>query len=160
MTVKEEIESALKAADERLDALTDSMSARQDARLVDDDGKWSVRDCLSHVAATARVSGGAMRALSRARGEGEPAPAPTSTPAPSVDERNQMQIEERASKSVEELVAEIKAGHALAWSDVQALDEEALGTDVQGVTVGAMVLRSLQGHEGGQVDRIEAALRA
>ena len=40
--------------------------------LLDDSGKWSVRDCLSHVAASSRVSGAGQRGLAGLSGQAQP----------------------------------------------------------------------------------------
>lgn len=163
MANRQALEQAFQAADRRLDRLAPLMATYADDRLLDDGGKWTVRDCLCHVAATARVSGMAQRALDRLAGT-TPAPAPG---APSIDERNQQQITDRAGKSIADLVAEAKAGHAAAWEDVRAMTDATLDTKVPDMqpnrpmlSAGGLILRHLEMHDGGQMDRIENALRA
>jgi hypothetical protein len=156
------MESAFRAADARLDRLRPLMGSYADDKLLDDGGKWSVRDCLSHVAASARVSMMGQRALDRATGQAQP-PAPG---GPSVDERNQQHVEERKGKSVAELVDEAKQAHAAAWEDIRAMSDAQLDTKVPAMqpggmaaSVGGIILRMLEYHEGGQMDRIESALK-
>jgi len=139
------------------------METYADDRLLDDGGKWSVRDCLSHVASSSRVSGAGQRALERLSGR---ASAPTSG-APSIDERNAQQVAERTGKSIAELIAEIKENHRLAQVDIAAMDDAALDQKIPATlpngpatSVGGVILRMLEYHEGGQMDRIENALRA
>jgi hypothetical protein len=158
------MEGALRAADARLDRLAPLMASYADDRLLDDGGKWSVRDCLSHVAASARVSVGGQRALERATGQAQ-APAPGGGGG-GPDERNQQQIEERKNKSVAEIVAEAKQAHADALADIRALTDAQLDTKVPPmqsggatVSVGGIILRMLEYHEGGQMDRIESAMK-
>ena len=165
MATRQDLQEALRDADARLDRLQPLMEQYESDRLLDDGGKWSVRGALSHVAATARVSMAGQRALDRVRGQ-----APTAQGGgggPTVDERNQQQIDERSGKSIAEIVAEAKQGHATALEDIAKLDDEALATPVPdmqpdrpGSSVGGLILRSLEYHEGGQLDRIEAALNA
>src|SRR5438477_5024122 len=120
MANRQAIEGAFRAADQRLDRLYPLMTSYADDALLDDGGKWSIRDALSHVAATARVSGAGQRALARVRGE---APAAPAGGMGSIDERNQQQVEERKSKSVADLVAEAKQSHAAAWEDIRGMDD-------------------------------------
>ncbi len=163
MANRQALEGAFKAADARLDRMLPLMATYADDRLLDDGGKWTVRDCLCHVAASARVSGMGQRALARLEGTA-PAPAPG---APSIDDRNQEQIAARASSSVADLVAEVRAAHAGAWADIAAMTDATLDTrvpDMYGwrppLSVGGIILRTLELHEGGQLDRIEAALKS
>ncbi len=163
MANRQALEQAFQAADRRLDRLAPLMATYPDDRLLDDGGKWTIRDCLCHVAATARVSGMAQRALDRLNGTA----AAAAPGGPSIDERNQQQITDRAGKSVADLVAEVKAGHAAAWEDVKAMTDATLDTKVPDIqpnrpmlSVGGLVLRHLEYHDGGQMDRIENALRA
>jgi hypothetical protein len=159
------MEGAFRAADARLDRLAPLMASYADDRLLDDGGKWSIRDCLSHVAASARVSMMGQRALERATGQGQP-PAAGGGGGGGPDERNQQQIEERKSKSVAELVAEAKQAHADSQTDIRAMTDAQLDTKVPPmqpggatVSVGGIILRTLEYHEGGQMDRIESALK-
>jgi hypothetical protein len=103
MANRQALEAAFQAADRRLDRLAPLMATYEADRLLDDGGKWTIRDCLCHVASSARVSGMAQRALDRLEGKAPPPPAPG---GPTVDERNQQQIEARAGKSVDDLIAE------------------------------------------------------
>ncbi|MCC6236854.1 MAG: DinB family protein [Dehalococcoidia bacterium] len=163
MANRQALEGAFKAADARLERMLPLMTSYADDRLLDDGGKWTVRDCLCHVAASARVSGMGQRALARLEGNA-PAPAPG---APTVDERNQEQIASRATRSVREIVDETREAHAAAWADIVAMTDATLDTKVPDMypwrpplSVGGIILRTLENHEGGQLDRIEAALKS
>ena len=112
------------------------------------------------------MSAAGQRALARLQ-PAAPAPAPTAgaAPAPTVDERNQQSIADRAAKSIADLIAEAKAGHAAAREDLKGMDDSVLDTKVPDMapdrpaqSVGGNILRSLEYHEGGQMDRIEAAI--
>ncbi len=162
MANRQAIEGALRQADARLDRLRPLMETYERDALLDDGGKWCVRDCLSHVAASARVSMAGQRALQRLQGQASP-PAPG---GPSVDERNAQQVAERNGKSVTALVDEAKQAHAAAWDDIRKLSDTDLDTKVPDMqpgrpaaSVGGIILRMLEYHEGGQMDRIENALR-
>lgn len=162
MANRQALEAAFQAADRRLERLGPLMSTYQDDRLLDDGGRWTIRDCLCHVAATANVAGAGQRALDRLEGR-----APTPVPgAPGIDERNQQQIEARAGKSVQDLLAEAKEAHRVAWETVRGMTDAVLDTKVPDMqpnrpaaSVGGTILRFLEYHEGGQLDRIENALR-
>lgn len=163
MASRQAIEGAIRAADGRLDRMRPLMETYERDMLLDDGGKWTVRDCLSHVAATARISGAGQRALARVQGQAPPPPAPG---APTMDERNQQAITERAGKSIADLVQETKDAHAAAWDEIRKMTDAELDTKVPdtqagrpAASVGGIMLRFLEYHEGGQMDRIEAALR-
>jgi len=160
---RQAIEGAIRNADARLDRLRPLMETYERDMLLDDGGKWSVRDCLSHVAASARVSAAGQRALARAQGQ---APAPPAPGGPTMDERNQQGVTDHAGKSVAELVQEAKDAHAAAWEDIRAMSDADLDTKVPDMlagrpaaSVGGIVLRFLEYHEGDQMTRIENALR-
>lgn len=163
MASRQALDAAFRAADARLDRLAPLIETYANDPLLDDGGKWSVRDCLSHVAASALVSAAGRRALQRARGETPPPAAPG---GPTLDERTQAQVEERNGKSIAEIVAEAKAAHATAIAEIRAMSDADLDTKVppaQGSgpaqSVGGAMFRMLEYHEARQVDRIEDALR-
>ncbi|MSP22963.1 MAG: DinB family protein [Dehalococcoidia bacterium] len=164
MANRQALDGAFTAANARLDRLAPLIETYADDRLLDDGGKWSIRDCLCHIAATARVTGAAQRGLDRVNGVTPPA-APA-VGAPTVDDRNQQQIEASASKSIAELIEETKAGHAAAIEGIRAMTDATLDTKIPDMqptrpmlTAGGLTLRMLEYHEGGQLDRIENALR-
>lgn len=166
MANRQALEGAIKAADARFDRLAPLMDSYQADRLLDDGGKWSVRDCLAHVAASARISGAGQRALQRVRGEA-PAPTPPQPGAPSMDERNLQQSTDRTDKPIQAIVDETKAAHAAAWEDVRTMSDADLDTKVPDAangrpapSVGGLILRSLESHEMRQLDHIEDALKA
>lgn len=162
MASRQALDAAFRAADARLDRLAPLIETYANDPLLDDGGKWSVRDCLSHVAASALISAAGRRALQRARGE-TPPPAPGGS---TLDERTQMQVEERKGKSVAEIVADAKQAHATAMVEIRAMSDAELDTKVPPVqgngpaqSVGGAMFRMLEYHEARQVDRIEDALR-
>ncbi len=163
MASRQAIEGAIRAADARLDRMRPLMETYERDMLLDDGGKWTIRDCLSHVAATARIAGAGQRALARVQGQ---APTPAAAGGPTMDERNQQGVTDRAGKSVAELVQEAKEAHAASWEEIRKMTDAELDTKVPDMqagrpaaSVGGIVLRFLEYHEGGQMDRIEAALR-
>ena len=162
MATRQELQAAITAADGRLDRLQPLMEQYQNDVLLDDGGKWSVRDCLSHIAASARVSMAGRRALDSVRGESRPAVAG----GPTIDERTAQQVAERRDKSIADLIVETKQAHAAALEDLAAMSDSDLATavpapapDRPGTSVAGAALRMLEFYEGGQVDRIENALR-
>lgn len=163
MASRQAIEGAIRSADARLDRLRPLMETYEQDMLLDDGGKWTVRDCLSHVAASARVSAGGQRALARAQGQ---APTPPAAGGPTMEERNQQGVTERAGKSIAELVQDAKDAHATAWEEIRKMTDAELDTKVPDMqagrptaSVGGIVLRFLEYHEGDQMTRIENALR-
>jgi len=162
MANRQALEAAFQKADARLDRLCPLMQTYERDALLDDGGKWSVRDCLSHVAASARVSVAGQRGLERLRGQ----PTAPAAPAMPIDDRTALQVAERKDKSVAQLVDEAKQAHVAAMQDIRAMDDATLDTKVPDMqpgrpaaSVGGLILRMLEYHEGGQVDRIENALR-
>jgi hypothetical protein len=168
MANRQAIEAAFQKADARLDQLHPMMKTYETDKLLDDGGKWSVRDCLSHVAASARVSAMGQRAYDRLKAPPAPAAAPAApaTPPMSIDDRTALQVSERKDKSVAQLVDEAKQAHVASMQDIRAMDDATLDTKVpdfqpgrQPLSVGGLILRMLEYHEGRQVDRIEDALK-
>lgn len=164
MASHQSIENAIKESEARLQRLLPMIESHQDTPLLDDGGKWTVRGALSHIAASGRVTGMAQRALDRAAGK---APPPAASGGPSMDERNQQQIDERKSKSIAEIFEETKKAHAQALEDLKAMNDATLFTKVPGmgpnapqVSTGGIVLRQVEFHEGGQIDRIEYAIKS
>ena len=165
MASRQSIEDAIKASEARLQRLLPMMESYENLPLLDDGGKWSVRGALSHIAASAHVTVGAQRALDRAAGKAPP-PAP-SGPQMSGDERNEQQIKDRMHKSIAEIVEETKQGHAKALEDVKGMNDMVLGTKVAGmganaprVSASGLIMRQIEYHEGGQIDRIEYAIKS
>lgn len=155
---KDDIEAAIRAIDERLGALRGRILKAGDTALAE--GTWHVRDALSHLAARAN---GVDRVVQRALAAENPsAPQP---PAPrSIDDINAGQVEERRDRSIEDLLAEIEAGHAAAITAARALDDELLGRMLPlgfrpgEAAVADMILRGGPGHDGNHLDQIEAVL--
>ena len=159
MTTRQEILDALKQADHRIDGIAASVTAHPETPLLE--GEWTVRDCLSHVAARAPVTNIIARLEQRmaAAAAGDP-------PAVNITDVNDGQVQERTGSSVEELLTEIKAGHARAAQELPSIGDETLERRVpnfQGTGDSSMadvLLRNLHGHESGHLDQVEAALAA
>jgi hypothetical protein len=127
-------------------------------------GTWTVRDVLCHLAAR---SNGVPRFVERiknlvpAGGPGAP-----SRPAFDIDEINQGQIDERAGRSVEELLDEIVTGHKAAAEALSSVDAALLSRRYpnfrgDGQVEGAdMLLNSTTRHDNTHLDEIEEALKS
>src|SRR5690606_23827829 len=108
----------------RIEALRPEILANGDKPLLE--GTWRVRDALSHLAARAN---GVPRVLARV--EAADNPASGSAPAPrNIDEINAGQVEERVERTVEELLDEIRAGHAAALQAAAAIDDATLARSI------------------------------
>ncbi|MSQ12573.1 MAG: DinB family protein [Dehalococcoidia bacterium] len=156
------IQDAMKESEARLARLGPLMETYAGSPLLDDGGKWTVKACLSHIAASGRVTAAAQRALDRASGKAPP-PAPGGM---SVDERNEQQVAERRGRSIAELAEETHRGHAQALEDLRGMDDSVLGKKVPGFgpnapeqSVSGVIMRQIEYHEGGQMDRIEYAFK-
>lgn len=157
MPTTDEIAKVFNEADGRLARLRDQILASGDTAL--DEGVWTVRDALSHLAARAN---GVARVVSRAEQAAQGSGGPP--PPRNVDEINAGQVEERTDLSVEQLLDEINDGHRAAVDAVRALDPEMLermlpiGFRPGETSVGDMILRGGPGHENNHLDQIEAVL--
>lgn len=159
MTIRQQILDAMRRADERLEKLRASITAHPDARLLE--GTWTVRDCLSHVAARSVVTSIVRRVeqrLAAARG-GE-------LVAIDINAINHGQVEERKGATAAQLVDEAQAGHRQAAAELAAMSDEQLARrmpEFRGagdVSIGELALRIIQRHEAGHVDSVEAAIAA
>lgn len=156
------IQDALQQSEARMARLLPLIETYASSPLQDDGGKWTIKACLSHIAASGRVTVVGQRALDRASGK-VPPPAPGGM---SIDERNEQQVAERRGKSIAELVEETKRNHALALEDLRGMDDVVLGKKVPGFgpnapeqSVSGVIMRQIEYHEGGQMDRIEYATK-
>lgn len=160
MSSRDDFISTVNAFDARIEALRPRILAGADRPLLE--GTWRVRDALSHLAAR---SNGVPRVLQRVAALDNPnagaAPAPRS-----IDEINAGQVEERTSKSVEELLEEIRAGHQAAIAAAREIDDTLLARSIPfgfrpgEATVGEMLSMGGPRHDGNHLDQIEAALDA
>lgn len=156
MTSREDIAAAIRETDGRLDRLRDRIVDNADTPLAQ--GEWRVRDALSHLAAR---SNGVDRIVQRARAieAGTPMPAPTS-----IDEINAGQVEERRDRSVEEILDEIRAGHAAAIEALAHVDDDLLTTEIPmgfrpgEIAVADMMIAGGPGHDNRHLDGVEAVL--
>ena len=154
-----EIVQALQEADERVERLRPAILGHADAPLLE--GEWTVRDCLSHVAARAEVTAIVARLEERLA-----AAAAGQTPAMNVDDINRGQVEERAGRSVEALLDEVVANHARAAEELADLSDARMEQRVPNFrgagdsSMAEVVLRNVHGHESGHLDAIEQAIAA
>ena len=83
-----------------------------------------------------------------------------------ADEINAGQVEERSDRSVDELLEEIRSGHAAATEAAAGLDDALLGRSLPlgfrpgDATVAELLVMGGPRHDGNHLDQIEAALRA
>lgn len=159
MTIRQQILDAMRQADERLEKLRASITAHPDARLLE--GTWTVRDCMSHVAARS-VATSIVRTV-----EQRLAAARSGVQvAIDINAINHGQVEERKAATAAQLVDEARTGHRKAAAELAAIGDEQLARRVPefrgpgDVSIGEMVLRNVQRHEAGHVDAVEAAVAA
>ncbi|MGE3960372.1 MAG: maleylpyruvate isomerase N-terminal domain-containing protein [Dehalococcoidia bacterium] len=159
MSSREDFTAAVRQIDERIAGLRAEILAHPDRPLLE--GTWRVRDALSHLAARAN---GVPRVLARVAAIDQPAGA---APAPrNIDEINAGQVEERTDRSAEQLLDEIREGHAAAITAAGEIDEALLARSIPlgfrpgDATVGELLLMGGPRHDGNHLDQIEAALRA
>jgi hypothetical protein len=159
MTIRQQILDAMRQADERLEKLRASITAHPDAKLLE--GTWTVRDCMSHVAARSIVT-----SIVRTVEQRMAAARAGEQVAIDINAINHGQVEERKGATAVQLVDEAKAGHRQAAAELAAISDEQLARRVPefrgagDVSIGEMVLRNIQRHEAGHVDTAEAAIAA
>ena len=160
MTGREDFVAAVRGVDARIPAIRTDILANADKPLLE--GTWRVRDALSHLAARAN---GVPRVLARV----EAADNPSSSPAPAlrtIDEINAGQVEERADRSVEQLLDEIRDGHAAALAAAAAIDDATLARSIPlgfrpgDATVAELLVMGGPRHDGNHLEQVEAALKA
>lgn len=161
MTTRDDFIAAVHNVDERLAALRDDILANPDKPLLE--GTWRVRDALSHLAARAN---GVPRVLARVEAVDNPPPSGASAAPRNIDEINAGQVEERGDRSAEELLEEIRAGHAAALEAAAAIDDATLERSIPlgfrpgDATVGELLVMGGPGHDGNHLAQVEAALKA
>jgi len=160
MTSRDEFIEAVRTVDGRLAALRDAILAEPDKPLLE--GTWRVRDALSHLAARAN---GVPRVLARVEAADHPSAAPAAAPR-NIDEINAAQVEDRIEASAEDLLEEIRVGHANAIAAAGGLDAALLqrslplGFRPGDATVAELLVMGGPRHDGNHLDQIEAALKA
>ena len=163
MTTKTEVISAIEAADARVKALAPALLAHGPDPLPD--SEWDVREALCHVAARANpvpLSLTIMQRMLVAAAQGQK-PEFRGGAARGA-EINQAQLDERMDRSVEQVLAEIQAGHQAGIAAVQAIPQDEFDQRFPRVTgegetsLGEMILRAGAGHEKEHLDQIENAL--
>lgn len=159
MATRDEFIAGIQDVDQRLDALRDEIIANGEKPLPE--GSWRVRDALSHLAARAN---GVPRVLARVEAADNPSAA--SPPPQSIDDINAGQVDERSERSVEQLLDEIKEGHAAALQAAQGLDSALLERSIPmgfrpgDAKVVDMLYTGGPRHDSGHLDQVEAAIKA
>jgi hypothetical protein len=163
MTTKEDVISAIEAADARVKQLAPALLAHGPDRLPD--SEWNVREALCHVAARANPIPLSLTIMERmlvatAQGQKLDVRAVSNRTA----DINQGQLDERMDQTVEEVLAEIEAGHQTALAAVRDMPQEQFDRRFPRVTgdgetsLGEMILRAGAGHEKDHLDQIVNAL--
>lgn len=153
---RDEVIAAVREVDVRLSALEASIRANADAPLLS--GEWRVRDALSHLAARSNPVPNVLRRLAAAA-----APGGATAPRVNIDDINAGQVEERSSRSVSEILAELHTGHQATIDSLPADDvlaqtlPAAQGGDVP---VAEIIARSGARHEQNHLNDVEAAIAA
>jgi hypothetical protein len=156
MTTRDEVITAIKSIDQRLEGLRERILAQAEQPLKE--GTWRVRDALSHLAARAN---GVDRVTLRVRAAQAGTPM---APVASIDEINAGQVLEREGATVRELLDEIRAGHAAAIEAIGKLDDATIefplpmANQPEPSPAINMMLRGGPNHDNGHIDQIEAAL--
>lgn len=160
MTSREDFVAAVRGVDDRIAAIREQLLANGDKPLLE--GTWRVRDALSHLAARAN---GVPRVLARVQAADNPSSG--GAPAPrNIDEVNAGQVEERVDRTVEELLDEIRDGHAAALDAASAIDDATLARSIPlgfrpgDATVAELLVMGGPRHDGNHLEQVEAALRA
>jgi DinB family protein len=163
MTTKDEVISAIETADARVKALTPALREHGADPLPD--SEWDVREALCHVAARANavpLSLSIMQRMLSATGQTQPLdPGAAARRSAAI---NQAQLEERMDRSMDQVLAEIEAGHQAAIATVRDMPQTEFDQRFQRVTgdgdtsLGEMILRAGAGHEKEHLDQIERAL--
>jgi hypothetical protein len=151
---RDEVIKVINEVDERVASLRARMEAHADAPLPT--GEWRVRDAASHLAARSNPVANVLR-----RVEAADAQAPNPPPRVNIDEINHGQVEERADRSIQEILDELQAGHRATIANLPPDDMLARTLPaVQGgeITVGEMIARSGARHEQNHLNDIEQAL--
>jgi hypothetical protein len=157
MATRQEIISTIEALDADLQRTVTGMP---DAAWFDGiyESGWNARQLLSHIASTSGVT---SFILNMAQAPSLPASDPRGG-AFNIDDFNKMQVEMRAGKSVEEVLAEIRSNLQRDIGVVQATDETLLNQhfkapwDAEGL-VGDMIVSSLHEHLGMHLADLKSA---
>lgn len=158
MTTRDDIIEGIRTNDARLEWLVAGLIANSDEPLLE--GEWRVRDALAHLAARAN---GIDRVMQRFRAFEAGTPV---TPPANIDQINAGQVEERRDASVEELLDEIRRGHAASLDALNHVDDETLAKEMPigfrpgDASVAELIMRGGPNHEERHLDAIEAALEA
>jgi hypothetical protein len=153
---RDEVIAAVREVDARLSSMEASIEANAEAPLLS--GEWRVRDALSHLAARSNPVPNVLRRLALAA-----TPGGSTAPRVNVDDINAAQVDERTSKSITEILAEMHAGHQATIDTLPADDVLAQTLPaVQGgdVEVAEIIARSGARHENNHLNDVEAAIAA
>ena len=153
---REEIASAIREADERLERLRPRLIEGADRPLPS--GEWRVRDALSHLAARGNPVPRALARLEETTAEGTP------PPAPDVHAVNAQQVSQRADRDVAALLDELREGHRAALDMLPTLAADTLARRFAvpfppgELSLAEFIVRAGPRHEANHLDDIEAAL--
>jgi hypothetical protein len=156
---RDEIVEAIRAVDERIEALLPLARARPDEPL--QSGEWRVRDALSHVAARGNP---VPRVLTRLNESTDSAGNPR--PVRDIHEINAEQVSTRAGHDVDALIEEAREGHRAALAQLEELDDLVLERRLPvafppgELSVGELIVAAGPRHEGNHLNDIEAVLKA
>jgi Mycothiol maleylpyruvate isomerase N-terminal domain len=157
---RDEIVADIKACDERLEQLKAAMIAHPDAPLPE--GTWTVRDALSHIAARANGVAMAVAVANNSLGANPADVGPTFD----IDVVNRQQIADRATKDVDALLSETRAGHEAAIGQLASIDDQLLARRMKlpyfedEVTVIDLIALAGAGHEQSHINDIARAVGA
>lgn len=161
MSTRDEFIAAVQQVDGRIAQLRADILANGEKPLLE--GTWRVRDALSHLAAR---SNGVARVLARVEAADNPSATTTQQAPRSIDEINAGQVEERQERSIEDLLDEIRNGHAAAIEAARGLDDAVLARSLPlgfrpgDATVAELLVMGGPRHDNNHLDQIEAALKA
>jgi hypothetical protein len=157
MATKQDIVSTIEALQSDLQQAVESMPEAAWSEGIYESG-WNARQLLSHIASTSGVT---SFILNMAQAPSLPASDPRGG-AFNIDDFNKIQVEMRAGKSVEEVLAEIRSNLQRDIGVVQAADETLLDKhfkapwDAEGL-VGDMIVSSLHEHLGMHLADLKSA---
>lgn len=162
MATKQEIVDALQAFVQRVEKMTTGLSPEAWQKPVYEGG-WTVKQTFCHLAA---MSNAVPFIINLAAAPPPPAPeggGGTGTGF-DVDAWNAREVGARESKSVEQILAEVKTGHENSIKAMQAASDELLTKDFRAPWSGAVaplgdaLLETVVDHNGGHLGDIEGAI--
>lgn len=156
--LRDDVIATIDASEQRLEALAAAARQQPDAPLPESD--WTVRDALCHVAARSNDVPTVLGMVDQAHGAVPGAPAAA---RPDQHAVNSDQIQQRANRGVDDLLAEARQGHAEARQALGVLDEDELAQEMNfggrgPVKLADLVKMAYTRHLSSHLDAIEQAL--